>query len=178
MNAGAADVILWRRVPSSAEDVLARIDRLQQISGVMRSAAVQQCVVGESAIWRTALREVVEVGAFTDASMLIGARAAPARSCSRGSSTMLDRRRNKGHFVILDCAAIAPELSGSEFFGHERGAFTGAVDARDGAFALAERRHAVPRRSRRAAAATPGPAPARGPGAHVQARREQHLAAH
>jgi transcriptional regulator with GAF, ATPase, and Fis domain len=31
-----------------------------------------------------------------------------------------------------------PELSGSEFFGHERGAFTGAVTARDGAFALAD----------------------------------------
>ena len=32
-----------------------------------------------------------------------------------------------------------PELSGSEFFGHERGAFTGAMTARDGAFALADK---------------------------------------
>jgi transcriptional regulator with GAF, ATPase, and Fis domain len=40
---------------------------------------------------------------------------------------------------VLDCAAIVPTLSGSEFFGHERGAFTGAVGARDGAFALADR---------------------------------------
>jgi transcriptional regulator with GAF, ATPase, and Fis domain len=39
--------------------------------------------------------------------------------------------------VILDCTTIVPELSGSEFFGHERGAFTGAFTSRDGAFALA-----------------------------------------
>jgi transcriptional regulator with GAF, ATPase, and Fis domain len=39
---------------------------------------------------------------------------------------------------VLDCTTIVPELSGSEFYGHERGAFTGAVSARDGAFALAD----------------------------------------
>jgi transcriptional regulator with GAF, ATPase, and Fis domain len=39
----------------------------------------------------------------------------------------------------LDCSTIVSELSGSEFFGHERGAFTGAVAARDGAFAQADR---------------------------------------
>jgi hypothetical protein len=39
----------------------------------------------------------------------------------------------------LGCVrTIVPELSGSELFGHERGAFTGAHSARDGAFALAD----------------------------------------
>ncbi|MGB0128688.1 MAG: sigma 54-interacting transcriptional regulator, partial [Rhodocyclaceae bacterium] len=38
---------------------------------------------------------------------------------------------------VVDCTTISPELSGSEFFGHERGAFTGALAAREGAFALA-----------------------------------------
>jgi transcriptional regulator with GAF, ATPase, and Fis domain len=51
----------------------------------------------------------------------------------------LDPRERKQDLVILDCSTIMPELSGSEFFGHERGAFTGAVAARDGAFALADR---------------------------------------
>jgi transcriptional regulator with GAF, ATPase, and Fis domain len=40
--------------------------------------------------------------------------------------------------VVVDCTTIVPELAGSEFFGHERGAFTGAIAARDGAFALAD----------------------------------------
>jgi transcriptional regulator with GAF, ATPase, and Fis domain len=40
--------------------------------------------------------------------------------------------------VLLDCTTVVPELSGSEFFGHQRGAFTGAVAAREGAFAMAD----------------------------------------
>jgi len=40
--------------------------------------------------------------------------------------------------IVVDCAAVVPSLSGSEFFGHEKGAFTGAVAAREGAFAMAD----------------------------------------
>jgi transcriptional regulator with GAF, ATPase, and Fis domain len=50
----------------------------------------------------------------------------------------LDRRRGKRDLVVVDCTTVVPELSGSEFFGHERGAFTGAVGPREGAFALAD----------------------------------------
>jgi transcriptional regulator with GAF, ATPase, and Fis domain len=39
---------------------------------------------------------------------------------------------------VLDCSTVVPSLSGSEFFGHERGAFTGAAAAREGAFELAD----------------------------------------
>ncbi|MEA2222750.1 MAG: anaerobic nitric oxide reductase transcription regulator [Solirubrobacteraceae bacterium] len=38
----------------------------------------------------------------------------------------LDQRPNKGDLVVVDCTTIVPSLSGSEFFGHERGAFTAA----------------------------------------------------
>jgi transcriptional regulator with GAF, ATPase, and Fis domain len=50
----------------------------------------------------------------------------------------LDSRVDKGDFVILDCTTVVPTLSGSEFFGHEKGAFTGAIAQRDGAFAMAD----------------------------------------
>ncbi len=40
--------------------------------------------------------------------------------------------------VVLDCSTVVPALSGSEFFGHEKGAFTGAAAARAGAFELAD----------------------------------------
>jgi transcriptional regulator with GAF, ATPase, and Fis domain len=50
----------------------------------------------------------------------------------------LDPRPNKGALVVLDCTTIVPTLSGSEFFGHEKGAFTGAIAVRDGAFAMAD----------------------------------------
>jgi transcriptional regulator with GAF, ATPase, and Fis domain len=137
MAAGAADVLVWRQLPASAEDISARLDRLEQVDTVMREAALQHAVVGESPTWRNTLRDVVEVGAFTNASVLLEGESGTGKELLAQLVHDLDARRNKGDFVILDCAAITPELSGSEFFGHERGAFTGAVSARDGAFALA-----------------------------------------
>ena len=47
-------------------------------------------------------------------------------------------RRAKRAFVAVNCAAIPRELVESELFGHERGAFTGATDRRQGRFALAD----------------------------------------
>jgi transcriptional regulator with GAF, ATPase, and Fis domain len=46
--------------------------------------------------------------------------------------------RAKGPFVVLDCSAIAKNLSESELFGHEEGAFTGAVGRHQGAFERAD----------------------------------------
>ncbi|GIX21303.1 MAG: hypothetical protein KatS3mg121_0086 [Gammaproteobacteria bacterium] len=46
--------------------------------------------------------------------------------------------RSRGPFVALNCGAVPAELIESELFGHERGAFTGAVTARAGRFELAE----------------------------------------
>lgn len=44
-----------------------------------------------------------------------------------------------GDFVCVNCAALRPELAASELFGHKRGAFTGAEDARPGAFREGDR---------------------------------------
>ncbi|HEX7664909.1 MAG TPA: sigma 54-interacting transcriptional regulator [Polyangiaceae bacterium] len=54
-----------------------------------------------------------------------------ARAIHEGS------RVAKGPFVVVNCGALARDLVASELFGHRRGAFTGAVDSRRGAFELA-----------------------------------------
>ncbi|MBN1334642.1 MAG: sigma 54-dependent Fis family transcriptional regulator [Deltaproteobacteria bacterium] len=48
-------------------------------------------------------------------------------------------RRASGPFVVFDCGAVSNSLVESELFGHERGAFTGAVAGRRGVFELADR---------------------------------------
>src|SRR5439155_22735071 len=42
--------------------------------------------------------------------------------------------RAQGPFVVFDCTAVPPSLVEAELFGHERGAFTGAVSTRKGVF--------------------------------------------
>src|SRR5882724_303196 len=42
--------------------------------------------------------------------------------------------RRNGPFVVFDCGAVAANLAESELFGHERGAFTGALSTHSGAF--------------------------------------------
>ncbi|MCZ4407442.1 sigma-54 dependent transcriptional regulator [Cryomorphaceae bacterium 1068] len=46
--------------------------------------------------------------------------------------------RSDKPFVALDCGALPKDIAGSEFFGHEKGAFTGAVSSREGKFKLAD----------------------------------------
>jgi transcriptional regulator with GAF, ATPase, and Fis domain len=82
---------------------------------------------------------VVEIAAFTSAPVLITGESGTGKELIARLIHAIDRRPAKGEFVLLDCTTIVPELSGSEFFGHERGAYTGAVGQRDGAFARAHR---------------------------------------
>jgi len=46
-------------------------------------------------------------------------------------------QRSSKPFVALDCGAISRELAGSELFGHEKGAFTGAIGSKTGHFEMA-----------------------------------------
>ncbi len=65
------------------------------------------------------------------------ARRGPAKKCSPSRCTTRAARA-KGPFVVFDCTAVAPSLVESELFGHERGAFTGAVAQRTGVFEQAD----------------------------------------
>src|SRR3989454_3082703 len=79
----------------------------------------------------------VEVAAPTDATLLITGESGTGKELVARTVHMLSPRR-KGAFVAVNCAAIPETLLESEIFGHEKGAFTGAVERRQGCFELAD----------------------------------------
>jgi formate hydrogenlyase transcriptional activator len=92
-------------------------------------------IVGTSATLRRVLQQV-ETVAPTDSTVLIyGETGTGKELIARAIHDRSSRQRNA--FVKLNCAAIPTGLLESELFGHERGAFTGAVNQRIGRFELA-----------------------------------------
>ncbi len=82
------------------------------------------------------VRDLVRSVAPTAATVLISGESGTGKELVARTIHLLSPR-GKGAFVALNCAAIPETLLESEFFGHERGAFTGAIQARPGKFELA-----------------------------------------
>jgi transcriptional regulator with GAF, ATPase, and Fis domain len=138
LRAGASDVVHWRNPTECAGDIAARLQRWQSVDETLESPLVRDNLVGGSAAWQSVLRQIVEVAGFTDATVLVTGESGTGKELAARLIHTLDPRPDKRELVVLDCTTVVPELSGSEFFGHERGAFTGAIGPRDGAFALAD----------------------------------------
>ena len=136
MAAGARDLLLWLPEAVDAGQVLARLQRWQAVAQLLESEAVRGRLVGHSCAWRCLLHDVVEMAAFSQASVLITGETGTGKDLLAQLIHRLSACR--GALTVLDCTTLSPELAGSELFGHERGAYTGAAGARDGAFALAD----------------------------------------
>jgi formate hydrogenlyase transcriptional activator len=94
-------------------------------------------IVGKSEALRRVLQEV-ETVAPTDSTVLIYGETGTGKELIARAVHNLSSRQANG-FVKLNCAAIPSGLLESELFGHERGAFTGAITQRVGRFELANR---------------------------------------
>ncbi|WP_431103202.1 sigma 54-interacting transcriptional regulator [Roseateles noduli] len=139
VHAGARDVLQWPELPATADEISARLQHWRRVDALIDSPAVASCLVGTSPAWRRTMRGVIEATVSTSASVLITGESGTGKELIARLIHDLDPRPDKGEFVVVDCTTLSPELSGSEFFGHERGAFTGAVGSREGAFALAHK---------------------------------------
>jgi transcriptional regulator with GAF, ATPase, and Fis domain len=96
-------------------------------------------VLGEMVGRSRAMREIfglIERIAATDATVLIEGETGTGKDMIARTLHLLSRRRD-APFIVVDCGAVAGTLIESELFGHDKGAFTGAVAARQGAFELA-----------------------------------------
>jgi transcriptional regulator with GAF, ATPase, and Fis domain len=142
IHAGAADVMAWEDAADLACRIQARIERWKEVENLSDEILAEGWLVGESEAWRTLLGTIVEAARFTSTAILITGESGTGKELVARLIHRLSRQaapgRERREQVTVDCSTIVPELSGSELFGHERGAFTGAVNPRDGAFALAD----------------------------------------
>ena len=95
--------------------------------------------LGEMVGKSPAMREIfglVERIAPTDATVLIEGETGTGKDMIARTLHQLSPRADRP-FIVVDCGAVAGTLIESELFGHEKGAFTGAIAARQGAFELA-----------------------------------------
>jgi DNA-binding NtrC family response regulator len=138
MKAGALEFLTK---PVNAEDLL---DAIQQAIARDHRARQQQEkvtphnfeeIVGTSAALKAVLNEV-EVVAPTDSTVLIYGETGTGKELVARAIHNISSRSNRP-FVKLNCAAIPSGLLESELFGHEKGAFTGAVAQKVGRFELA-----------------------------------------
>jgi DNA-binding NtrC family response regulator len=92
-------------------------------------------IIGESEVVKKAVAETQRV-AQTEATVLLLGESGTGKELFARAVHHLSARRDKP-FVAINCAAIPETLIENELFGHERGAFTGASDRRQGKFELA-----------------------------------------
>ncbi|BFU94743.1 MAG: Sigma-54 dependent transcriptional regulator (Modular protein) [Nitrospira sp.] len=94
-------------------------------------------IVGESPALKRVLKEVKTVAATDSTVLILGETGSGKELIARALHNLSDRKERT--FVKLNCAAIPTGLLESELFGHEKGAFTGAIATKLGRFELADR---------------------------------------
>ncbi len=119
-------------------EALLRRASLKRLDAEHRQAGAQQDSgpTGNSAAVSQLRRLIDQVAAFDTTVLVLGESGTGKEVVARAIHQQSPRR--DGPFVAINCGAIPPDLLESELFGHEKGAFTGALSARKGRFEMAE----------------------------------------
>ena len=115
---------------------LAQVYRESQTGSSASSRMLFRSMVGHSRSI-VQVRKLIEQVADTEANVLILGHSGTGKEVVARNLHYYSSRNDKP-FVPVNCGAIPPDLLESELFGHEKGAFTGAISARQGRFELAE----------------------------------------
>jgi sigma-54 specific flagellar transcriptional regulator A len=100
------------------------------------TADIEKLLVGQTRAMRGIVRLISQV-AGTEATVMINGETGSGKEVVARSIHIASERK-AGPFVAVNCGAIPAELLESELFGHEKGAFTGAISARQGRFEMAQ----------------------------------------
>jgi DNA-binding NtrC family response regulator len=141
---------------AGAYDYLVKPFDPEELSLMMQKIVTQQTLVRENVVLRQALKQEYRFRDLLSKSPAMQAVFELARTAARSNSTILvlgesgsgkevlaraihaESPRAEGPFVAVSCAALTESLLESELFGHEKGAFTGAVSRRKGKFEAAD----------------------------------------
>jgi DNA-binding NtrC family response regulator len=129
-----------QRLKILLEKIVERHDTLREVKVLRRQLREHGSfgkMIGNSAQMRK-VYQVIEQAAPTAASVLIWGESGTGKELVAQTIHQLSPRAQMP-FVPINCAAIPETLLESEIFGHEKGAFTGASDRREGCFELADR---------------------------------------
>src|ERR1019366_9225234 len=110
-----------------------RVDKMDQPSAIPVPTATRFGRMIGASIEMRRLYPLCERIAQSDIPVIIGGETGTGKEVLAESIHEQSKRAN-GPFMVFDCTAVPPSLLESELFGHERGAFTGAVQMRKGLF--------------------------------------------
>jgi DNA-binding NtrC family response regulator len=139
IQGGAVDYL---SKPFAPEELLHAVERCREIRDLVeenkslrvrvRSSAIYEVhqIIGESQVM-VELRQFIKTVAPTDSTVLILGESGTGKELVAGAIHSLSRRQDK-NYIRLNCAAIPETLLESELFGHEKGAFTGALRTKIG----------------------------------------------
>jgi DNA-binding NtrC family response regulator len=129
-----------QRLKILLDKVVERHETMREVRGLRRQLREHGTfgkMIGNSPQMRK-VYQVVEQAAPTSASVLVWGESGTGKELVAQTLHQLSPRAH-APFVPINCAAIPETLLESEIFGHEKGAFTGAMDRREGCFELADR---------------------------------------
>jgi DNA-binding NtrC family response regulator len=130
------DMIRLRTILQNASALLASRAENEVSRRRLRDGGFLGSLIGPSKKMQEIFR-LIEMVAPSTASVLITGASGTGKELVARTVHELSPRKNKA-FVAINCAAIPETLIESEIFGHEKGAFTGALERRTGCFELAE----------------------------------------
>jgi len=144
MKEGAYDYLTkpvdLQRLKILLDKIVERLETMREVKALrrqLRENGTFGSMIGNSPEMRK-IYQVIEQAAPTGASVLITGESGTGKELVAQTLHQLSPRANFP-FVAINCAAIPETLLESEIFGHEKGAFTGAAERRQGCFELADR---------------------------------------
>lgn len=123
-------------IAAAAIENARNFSRLESENRRLRSESLEHRMIGESEAMRK-IYSVIAKAAPTDSTVLIGGESGTGKELA-AQAIHLNSRRKDQPFVAVNCAALTEALLESELFGHEKGAFTGAVAQKKGKIEAAQ----------------------------------------